>query len=540
MNISDNKIKLWKRFYWVPLFLVFCTTRFFSGNAYILITGDACKYLTLGRNFPYHTLYNHQLYLIHSPVFGWCIGIMNRIMPLCAAGLAVSLMFAVLSFWGTKRLCASYGLSRLGTSISLLYISLSGVYITFDAHVSRVTILTFFVIMSLLNFHEYLKHAKREMLYLTIICVATTLFISEQGILLLPALAVQYFFAKHKKRIHKGISALIIVIIVSFSIWPLVRFAVFANNPVYPAGIDGTIEYIANNNYLALLNPNFLPNTSFHNSNFGNFSFSLQYFDILSFARYVSQIPIISIHITFSIAILLILLVFFKILYKRNLKLLELILISFSLFFPCFFNMHQWYGISAIIPFSLVLGVLAVFKSKIRKYGFMIIFTLSFVFICKWFFFPTHIEGISFLRVEPGSNFMFSRKVVTPGYKIRQHLKLQKNDGLMAPIDLVPGIVYLTRARCLALPMQPQILDSLITSYNIKYIVFSDEQLLLSKNPKDNLARSAIVCNLIYNNHEKYKKILTWQEKYPETPHVYTYYVFKPINKLDVNPETMK
>lgn len=531
MPILNNKNVIWKKFYWLPIFILFLTVRLFSGNTCYPLTGDACKYLTLAKNFPFHTLYNHDLYLIHPPIFGWSIGIAHFFMPIYYAGITITVMFAILSFWGTKSLCISYGLGKLETCIALIYISLSTIYITFDSHISRVPILTFFIIMSLLNYHEYLKQKKRKLLYLTMLFTSATLLTSEQGVFLLPCLGIQYFFSKNLKKNFKSIVILAIVSILAFLIWPVVRLMVYLNNPLYPAGIDGTIEYIANDSIWPILNPNYLPYTSFHNSNLWNFSISFQHLNLMNFIGYVSQIPFIPYPLGFYVTIFIVFLMVIRIIWQKDLPILELMLMSLFLFFLCFFCMPQWYGITAIIPFGICLGRLTFFKRIIplskRKYGLIIIYAICTVFIFKWLYTDVQIPGNTVIRIEPGNHFIFTRGVITPGYKINQKIKLGKNDGIMAPIGLVPEMVFLTPSRCMALPMMPELLDDLIDIYNIKYLVFSDKQMRLSNRTKDNIARFAIVTNIIYNNPKKYKKIATWKEEYPDGMPSMTFYVFK-------------
>ena len=99
----------------------------------------------------------------------------------------------------------------------------------------------------------------------------------------------------------------------------------------------------------------------------------------------------------------------------------------------------------------------------------------------------------------------------------------------MAPIGLVPEIVFITNGRCMALPFIPELVDKLIEAYNIKYLVFSDKYMKLSKNKKDNIARTSIVTNMIYNNPRKYKKIATWVEEYPDGNPPFRFYIFKPV-----------
>src|SRR4051794_22588622 len=83
---------------WVAPFLLFLVLRLFSADSHYLLGGDQCTYLELGRTFPKPQLFNHELYLLHPPLFGYAIGVLHLAMPLLAAGLAATLLFACLNF----------------------------------------------------------------------------------------------------------------------------------------------------------------------------------------------------------------------------------------------------------------------------------------------------------------------------------------------------------------------------------------------------------------------------------------------------------
>lgn len=88
--------------YWLAPFALFLMLRLFSGDSYYLLGGDQCTFLELGRTFPRRQLFNHELYLIHSPLYGYVIGLFHLLLPLLASGLVATLLFACID----KRLGA--------------------------------------------------------------------------------------------------------------------------------------------------------------------------------------------------------------------------------------------------------------------------------------------------------------------------------------------------------------------------------------------------------------------------------------------------
>ena len=55
------------------LLVVFIFLRIFTNNPYTLLTGDNMKFMEAAQNFPKHTLYNNQLYLLHPPLYPYLI-----------------------------------------------------------------------------------------------------------------------------------------------------------------------------------------------------------------------------------------------------------------------------------------------------------------------------------------------------------------------------------------------------------------------------------------------------------------------------------
>jgi hypothetical protein len=83
---------------------LFLVLRLFSGNPYYQLGGDQCTFRELARTFPKNQLFNHQLYLIHSPLFGYAIALLHVVLPLLASGLAAVLLFACANFFALPAL----------------------------------------------------------------------------------------------------------------------------------------------------------------------------------------------------------------------------------------------------------------------------------------------------------------------------------------------------------------------------------------------------------------------------------------------------
>jgi hypothetical protein len=124
---------------WLAPLALFLIVRLFSADPYYLLGGDQCTYLQLGRTFPKHQLFNHELYLLHPPLLGYAIGAIHKILPLLAAGLVTTLAFAVLNFFVVRRLAIFDGLAPAAIAVGLTYLALSRPGVVYDYHVARIS-----------------------------------------------------------------------------------------------------------------------------------------------------------------------------------------------------------------------------------------------------------------------------------------------------------------------------------------------------------------------------------------------------------------
>src|SRR5438552_3750936 len=124
--------------YWLFPFLLFLVLRLFSGDRFYLLGGDQCTFLELGRTFPKHQLFDHELYLIHSPLFGYAIGLLRWVLPLLAAGLAATLLFACVNFFAIRKLAEFENLPRAAIGAGLVYLAINRPAVAYDYQVARV------------------------------------------------------------------------------------------------------------------------------------------------------------------------------------------------------------------------------------------------------------------------------------------------------------------------------------------------------------------------------------------------------------------
>jgi hypothetical protein len=104
---------------------LFLVLRLFSGSPYYQLGGDQCTFLELARTFPKHQLFNHELYLIHSPLFGYAIALLHVVLPLLVSGLAAVLLFACANFFALRALGQIENLPKSALIVGLMYLAMS-------------------------------------------------------------------------------------------------------------------------------------------------------------------------------------------------------------------------------------------------------------------------------------------------------------------------------------------------------------------------------------------------------------------------------
>jgi hypothetical protein len=264
--------------YWLAPLLLFLTMRLFSGYEHLLVNADQCKYLTLGRTFPFHQVDNHSLFLLHPPLLGYSIGLLALCVPLLAAGLLTTLLYACANFFAVRSYGRLNGLSPPALFAGLLFLSLDRASVAYDTHVGRVSIMLFSFTLALLAYEYWLRRPTFCSAVLVLIANAISHFVSDQALQVLSCQAIICLFHFDRKRILPA-GLLMLATGLIFLAWPAVRLWVYLSHVHYPAGLDGTIEFTQPVNWLATIQPHYLPFTKAHAAMHMNVSLSLARYD---------------------------------------------------------------------------------------------------------------------------------------------------------------------------------------------------------------------------------------------------------------------
>jgi hypothetical protein len=514
--------------YWAVPFALFLVTRLFCSDTYYRLSEDQLTYLVLGRTFPKHQLFNHELYLIHPPLFGYLIGLFHLLLPLLAAGLAVTVLFACLNFFAVRALARLEDLPRAAMFVGLMYIALSRPGIAYDYHVARVSVLVCGTALALLAFLRLLRDPSGENLGWAIAANVFFLLISDQSLLLLPCEAA-LLLARRARIGWKRWAPLAAVSMAAGLMWPAVRYYEFTHRPDVPAGIDGMVEFTRNFPLRALLQPNFLPFTDAHRSLFTQTSLSLSNLK----ADLLVKLPIDLVMVPTSLTAAIVLILMGAALWdaRRRWRSLQWLGLSLVFLLPVGMGMNEWYSMAYIVPFSLLLmeGA-AVGFTRFKLPEIAVAAALSaccFFAALAWLSAAPPAQSVLILP-HGGTHFLFTRPPLVRAASLAPFFEKMPNDtGVMANQGLTEEIAYLTGKRVIAAPFDPALLDRFIDEYRISWIVLSSENLELFHSQREDFYTNRLMTHYVQDHPERYRPATCQREDAPAFYPNWEYCVFE-------------
>lgn len=519
----------------LPVFAFFLVVRLFSYHAYFPLAGDQLKYLTLARNFPLHTLYNHSLYLIHPPLIGWSIAFFDVFLPLPTAGLVSVLFFACVAFWLLFVLMRDLGLDDVSCAVGLAYLSMNGFAAAFDCHVSRTALFMALSAGALLSFHAYVVR-RSVPFWVPLVCNALALWASDQALMLLPCEFIWAFMVPVRKRNLRAVVGVLVASGVVYAVWPAVRLMVYMTNAHYPAGMDGLVEPVGRFSVLHLIQPNLLPATSLVNGRVPGVAFSLTIPSLERIFAVPGELVLLPWWISRGLVSAIVAYGLFLVVRHRDRFVLGLLGMGLLLYFPVLLGLNTWYGLPVVLPFSILVGVLAgklqpAANRAFRGYARKSLCVAAAILATLWFTasepaFPNVPQ-----RVSGGRHFLFARNVLTRGQTTASYLPGDNRTGFMAPVFLVPEMVYLTGKRWIAMPLDPKQLMPVADSYDIEYLFFASRHLEPASNDYLNLIRSRNVVRHIVDRPELFELVESWDEALPACYRPVTYYLYRIVRE---------
>lgn len=541
------------------LFVVFLFLRLFVNLDSVLLSGDNLKYLQAAKNFPYHTLYNNQLYLLHPPFYPYAIHFFTIIFQEDhIASIFISLISAVITFFLLYHLFMMLTRNFDITFLILVFYTLSVGLITSSYRPAKESFVIMLIISSIYFYIKGVKFNNKKSIVIASVLGGILGVTSDHVVFLVPTLILSYIFFNRKQINFKNLKLPnlaytilpLLLILMFYGSWSFIKFYNYATNEYYVNGYEGSpvsthdlglLQVISPGNFEDFEGTHFNP--EFYNIkriafNFG-YMLNIEPFSIplglnfttmkyLLFPRHIAYMAII--YLPLAIAALVGLLSILKDFIKTKTIYNNVGLYIIALFIVFIFPLTQKLSSPRFILTSYIFlfyiisyGIIAMLQKKKRQKFrissniFSAIAILLLLLVPFWYY--SHPYFI-----------LFDKKIIS-GQSTGDFVNanLPKGAGIMAQPGYGIKLIYLTGNRIIGLHHDPSKLPYLINLYNIDYIItgrFYTEVRGLSRDSAEYVKNNPDKFELIATIHEDYSDFFV-EEDLSRTDEVYIYKVRK-------------
>ncbi|MDP8214301.1 MAG: glycosyltransferase family 39 protein [Candidatus Euphemobacter frigidus] len=461
-------------------FILFLLVRIFVPSPYYFISLDEAKYLTLARSFPRHTLFNNQLYLVHPPLFPYLIRAFSLTLPDHIAGMTVSLVFAAITFAAMVKLFRLFEKDRYWIVIALFVLAISPLHIPTSRVVYKDSMFFGLFAVSLYLFIKGILRPSSRYLYGAGLAGAACCLTSDLALSLIPVFAVAYLVFRRPGVRLRAVLVSGLFMLIAYGGWLLVRIIVYKHNIFYPAGVDGTIEYVRSFTFRQLFTPRYFPATA----TMFNFSVDLSEFRIN--ANVYPLAPLVNLPIFCSTVFygFIAATALYSIIHGIKKRLIRdnaafffsLLLIIFTL--PVVLHPEPRFLFPILLPMSFLFA-----HGVARAGAFFPHPNRALKVIARGLILVLAVATTIYLVHARHCIFSLEKEVEVS--RTAQLLRDLPGDGVMAQVGYPPELVYLTGKRVLALPITPMVLNDFIRRYGIRYLLYGQRYLapIATNNP---------------------------------------------------------
>jgi len=540
------------------LFAVFLFLRLFSSSPSFLLGADSLKYIEAAKTFPYHKLYNDQLYLLHPPFYPYAIYLVNLIFQdYAVTGLFISLFSSIVTFFVLYKFFMMLTGNFNITFFVLAFYTISVSFISYAKIIFKEAFVIMLIFFSLYNYVKGVKFNNKKSLITATIFGSLLAVTSDHIVFLFPSLILSYIFFNSAKinliklifpNIKYAIFPLI-VILLSYSLWGGIKFYQYAANEYYPNGLGGTPLSTEGLNLLKIISPTNFEDYNLPYTTPGPVSILKK---IVYQFGYMFDIEPFSIPLGLNFTTMSFLL------YPRHIVYMLLIYPPLSLialfgFFSIIMDFIKTKRIYNNVNMYMV-GLFFIFLFPLAHkmtsprfiytaYFFMFYFISYGLFILMrkrlLKFYPKLIQAtiILLLILVPfwyysNGYFVLSTKAVERAQNAGNFINdnIDKSDAIMAQPGYSVNLIHLTGRRIIGLHQNPEKLQELINYYDISYIVTGRlYTYYLGRYSKDS-------AEYVRDNPDKFELIATIPEDYSDfyaasdyagTDEIYIYKVVK-------------
>ncbi len=517
------------------LFAVFLFLRLFIGDDTILFGADNLKYIEAAKTFPYHTLYNNQLYLLHPPLYPYAIYFLSFLFQEYYIGaIAISLLSSIVTFFILYKLFMLVTRNFTIAFFVLLFYALSVPLAIASNAVLKESFVLMLIFSTLYFFAKAIKNKdKVALLFCTLFGIILALS-SDHVIFIFPALALSYLIFNNENISLKKfkfpnaafIFIPIVLILLAYGSWLFIKYYQYSSNEYYPNGLEGTPLSTKDLNLLKAISPtNFedfnapLINkgaTAFAKKlafNFG-YMFNIHPFGIPLGLNLTTYKFLLKPHHAAFIALIylpLAIAAFFgfghaifdsvsdkKLLNNTNLYFLGLFLIFLAPLSQSISSPRFIYSAYIFFFYFISYGIyLLFFREKRDNLKFIFALAVVLLLLAPYWYYN-----------NPYFAFYAKKDVATENTANFINANIGKNAGLMVQPGYGVELIHLTGRRAVGLYPKPEKLIELIDYFRIDYIVFGKYYTEVSYHYSVNTV------SFIKNNPDKFELVATIKEDY--------------------------
>ena len=513
----------------ITLFVVFLFLRLFVSTSSFLMGSDPLKYLEASKRFPLHTLYNDQLYLLHPPFYPYIIHFFDLFVEDHIAGILISLISAAVTFFVLYKFFMMLTKNFNLTFFILVFFTLSVEFIIS----SRKSLKESFVVMLFfLVIYFYVKgvkfNDKRSIILASIVgCVLA--ITADHVIFIFPVIVLSYIVFNSKKIDFKKLTfpnirylvLPLLVVLLVYGSWMLVKYTQYSQYDYYPNGNSGTPITTKNINLLHLINPSYIEDFAENDpyvktgliSAIKRYSFNLGYmfniepvsiprglnFTTMEYLVFPHHfVYMFLVYLPLALVLIYGLFSIFKDIIKTkkiynniNLYMVGLFLIFVSPITQTITSPRYIFTSYIFFFYFISYGLLALFKKvEIRFHSKFIMLLIPF-----WYYHNGHFV-------------LFSEKVI-PAQNTSDFVNnnLPQNAVIMAQPGYVVKTIYLTGNKVIGLYNSPEKLLELIDYYDVGYIIFG-------RHSTEYYRYNIKSVDFVRNNPDKFELIATVKEDY--------------------------
>ena len=538
----------------IALFAVFLFLRLFVSHDSVLLSSDNLKFMEAAKNFPYHTLYNGQIYLLHPPLYPYAIHFFTLIFnDDYTAAVVISIISAIVTFFVLYHLFMMLTGDFSLTCLILLFFTLSNSLIVSARVVARESSLIMLATSSIYFYIKGVKSNNKKYILFAALIGSALAASSDHVVFLFPALILSYiFFNREKVDLRRfsfpniwGIILPLLIISLFYGSWTLVKYHHYSNSEYYVNGYEGTPVNTRDLGLLQLISPQNFEDYGGTDVETGTISaikrtaFNLGYmlnmepFSIprglnfstmgyLLFPRHIAYMAIIYLPLSLVALFGIVRIIYHFIKTRKaygNVGLYALfIFLIFAFPITQKFSSPKYVLVSYIFLYYIISFGLISLLQKIRKWHFYGKYTaaalmLLLLLIPFWYYY--------------NPNFVFSLNKFISAQKTGDFINanIPKDAVIMAQPGYTAKLIYLTGNKIIGLHHDPEKLPYLIELYNVSYAVtgkFYTEARGLSRESVDHIMDNPEKFELIGAINEDYSGFFV-EEDFARTDRTYIY-----------------